>query len=145
MLLKLHIFQLLLCFLLHQNPALDCVSLSHKACIPCKVLLLFYILIQPNTANPKMPSSFPVFWRMSWLSHPVCSSCLTGVATYVCLPRLGYWAPQGPDLSNCTSPWVNHIMQKVSLNAATGSVSPQRYACVMTKTPKQFFSPMPKL
>uniref|UniRef100_M4ACF9 Adhesion G protein-coupled receptor L3 n=1 Tax=Xiphophorus maculatus TaxID=8083 RepID=M4ACF9_XIPMA len=82
-------------------------------CIPCKVLLLFYILIQPNTANPKMPSSFPVFWRMSWLSHPVCSSCLTGVATYVCLPRLGYWAPQGPDLSNCTSPWVNHIMQKL--------------------------------
>uniref|UniRef100_A0A3P9P2H4 Adhesion G protein-coupled receptor L3 n=1 Tax=Poecilia reticulata TaxID=8081 RepID=A0A3P9P2H4_POERE len=36
-----------------------------------------------------------------------------GVATYVCLPRLGYWAPQGPDLSNCTSPWVNHIMQKL--------------------------------
>uniref|UniRef100_A0A3Q1JJ00 Adhesion G protein-coupled receptor L3 n=1 Tax=Anabas testudineus TaxID=64144 RepID=A0A3Q1JJ00_ANATE len=34
-----------------------------------------------------------------------------GVATYVC--RMGYWDPQGPDLSNCTSPWVNHIMQKL--------------------------------
>ncbi|XP_045902941.1 adhesion G protein-coupled receptor L3 isoform X7 [Micropterus dolomieu] len=36
-----------------------------------------------------------------------------GVATYVCMSHLGYWDPQGPDLSNCTSPWVNHIMQKL--------------------------------
>ncbi|XP_028305669.1 adhesion G protein-coupled receptor L3-like isoform X8 [Gouania willdenowi] len=36
-----------------------------------------------------------------------------GVATYVCMAHLGYWDPQGPDLSNCTSPWVNHIMQKL--------------------------------
>ena len=41
-----------------------------------------------------------------------------GVATYVCVAQLGYWDPQGPDLSNCTSPWVNHIMQKVSPPAA---------------------------
>ncbi|XP_035030038.1 adhesion G protein-coupled receptor L3 isoform X4 [Hippoglossus stenolepis] len=36
-----------------------------------------------------------------------------GVATYVCMAHLGYWDPRGPDLSNCTSPWVNHIMQKL--------------------------------
>ncbi|XP_047433641.1 adhesion G protein-coupled receptor L3 isoform X11 [Mugil cephalus] len=36
-----------------------------------------------------------------------------GVATYVCVAHLGYWDPRGPDLSNCTSPWVNHIMQKL--------------------------------
>ncbi|XP_076001792.1 adhesion G protein-coupled receptor L3 isoform X2 [Genypterus blacodes] len=36
-----------------------------------------------------------------------------GVATYVCVAHLGYWDPKGPDLSNCTSPWVNHIMQKL--------------------------------
>ncbi|XP_072239432.1 adhesion G protein-coupled receptor L3 isoform X4 [Leuresthes tenuis] len=36
-----------------------------------------------------------------------------GVATYMCVAHLGYWDPQGPDLSNCTSPWVNHIMQKL--------------------------------
>ncbi|XP_074486321.1 adhesion G protein-coupled receptor L3 isoform X1 [Sebastes fasciatus] len=36
-----------------------------------------------------------------------------GVATYVCMAHLGYWNPKGPDLSNCTSPWVNHIMQKL--------------------------------
>lgn len=99
----------------------NCVGIS--LCF-CKVLQLFFILTQPNIGNPQMRSSFPVFWRMSWLSHPVCSSCLTGVATYVCMPRLGYWDLKGPDLSNCTSPWVNHIMQKVSLSAATGRVHP---------------------
>nr|XP_020501199.1 adhesion G protein-coupled receptor L3 isoform X5 [Labrus bergylta] len=36
-----------------------------------------------------------------------------GVATYVCAAHVGYWNPKGPDLSNCTSPWVNHIMQKL--------------------------------
>ncbi|KAJ4944242.1 hypothetical protein JOQ06_012787 [Pogonophryne albipinna] len=36
-----------------------------------------------------------------------------GVAMYVCIAHLGYWDPKGPDLSNCTSPWVNHIMQKL--------------------------------
>ncbi|TNN61191.1 Adhesion G protein-coupled receptor L3 [Liparis tanakae] len=50
---------------------------------------------------------------MSALSHPVCFACLEGVATYVCVAHLGYWNPRGPDLSNCTSPWVNHIMQKL--------------------------------
>lgn len=46
--------------------------------------------------------------------------CLPGVATYVCVAQQGYWDPQGPDLSNCTSPWVNHIMQKVSVTAGGG-------------------------
>lgn len=57
---------------------------------------------------------------MSMLSNSVCFACLAGVATYMCVAHLGYWDPQGPDLSNCTSPWVNHIMQKVSLNATEG-------------------------
>uniref|UniRef100_A0A674P809 Adhesion G protein-coupled receptor L3.1 n=1 Tax=Takifugu rubripes TaxID=31033 RepID=A0A674P809_TAKRU len=42
-----------------------------------------------------------------------CPVGILGVATYVCVAHLGYWDPQGPDLSNCTSPWVNHIMQKL--------------------------------
>uniref|UniRef100_A0A8C8FE74 Latrophilin 3 n=1 Tax=Oncorhynchus tshawytscha TaxID=74940 RepID=A0A8C8FE74_ONCTS len=45
---------------------------------------------------------------LSW-----CLVCLPGVATYVCVAQQGYWDPQGPDISNCTSPWVNHIMQKL--------------------------------
>ena len=59
-----------------------------------------------------------VFFRMSASSNPVGFACLAGVATYMCMALLGYWDPKGPDLSNCTSPWVNHIMQKVSLKAA---------------------------
>lgn len=32
---------------------------------------------------------------------------------YLCMGPEGYWDPQGPNLSNCTSPWVNVITQKV--------------------------------
>uniref|UniRef100_A0A3Q2YEK3 Adhesion G protein-coupled receptor L3 n=1 Tax=Hippocampus comes TaxID=109280 RepID=A0A3Q2YEK3_HIPCM len=47
------------------------------------------------------------------LSHLISFAALAGVATYMCMAHLGYWDPKGPDLSNCTSPWVNHIMQKL--------------------------------
>lgn len=36
-----------------------------------------------------------------------------GVAAYACVGPDGYWDPQGPDFSNCTSPWVTIIDQKV--------------------------------
>uniref|UniRef100_A0A674D3U0 Adhesion G protein-coupled receptor L3 n=1 Tax=Salmo trutta TaxID=8032 RepID=A0A674D3U0_SALTR len=36
-----------------------------------------------------------------------------GVAMYLCMGPEGYWDPQGPNLSNCTSPWVNVITQKL--------------------------------
>lgn len=79
------------------------------------------------------PQSVAISWPRSSLSNPVCFACLAGVATYVCVAHLGYWDPQGPDLSNCTSPWVNHIMQKVSLNdAAAGFVvqlPPENVSC----------------
>lgn len=39
-----------------------------------------------------------------------------GVASYMCVGPEGYWDPQGPDFSNCTSPWVNLISQKVRYN-----------------------------
>ncbi|XP_036406675.1 adhesion G protein-coupled receptor L3-like isoform X3 [Megalops cyprinoides] len=42
-----------------------------------------------------------------------CPTGTIGVATYVCMAPDGFWDPQGPDLSNCTSPWVNHITQKL--------------------------------
>lgn len=38
---------------------------------------------------------------------------LPGVATFRCLAPDGIWESQGPDLSNCSSPWINHITQKV--------------------------------
>lgn len=32
----------------------------------------------------------------------------------MCMGPEGYWDSQGPDFSNCTSPWVNIISQKVT-------------------------------
>uniref|UniRef100_A0A8C1NN28 Adhesion G protein-coupled receptor L3.1 n=1 Tax=Cyprinus carpio TaxID=7962 RepID=A0A8C1NN28_CYPCA len=40
-----------------------------------------------------------------------CPPGTIGVATFNCL--LGNWDPKGPDLSNCTSPWTNHITQRM--------------------------------
>ncbi|XP_061687116.1 adhesion G protein-coupled receptor L3 isoform X1 [Syngnathoides biaculeatus] len=82
----------------------------------------------PPAARPPQPPAFPpqdfcsprVTADISWprtqqgqLAKQPCPVGTLGVATYVCVARLGYWDPQGPDLSNCTSPWVNHIMQKL--------------------------------
>lgn len=75
---------------------------------------------QANTkclANPKELKSLPFSLWMSALSYYLPFAYLAGVATYMCVAHLGHWDTQGPDLSNCTSPWVNHIMQKVSLKA----------------------------
>ncbi|XP_058480495.1 adhesion G protein-coupled receptor L3-like isoform X11 [Solea solea] len=43
----------------------------------------------------------------------LCPPGIIGVASYMCLGPEGYWDPQGPDFSNCTSPWVNLISQKI--------------------------------
>ncbi|MED6287595.1 Adhesion G protein-coupled receptor L3 [Characodon lateralis] len=45
-----------------------------------------------------------------------CPSGTIGVVTFMCLGPEGYWDLQGPDFSNCTSPWVNIINQKVRKN-----------------------------
>lgn len=96
------------------------------------------------SVNPGHFKSLGVSWWMSALSNPVCFACLAGVATYVCVAHLGYWDPQGPDLSNCTSPWVNHIMQKVSPNAAAGSSElPSSFClrmCVMDRVLQPFLT-----
>lgn len=42
-----------------------------------------------------------------------CPPGTIGVASYVCQGPEGYWDLQGPDFSNCTSPWVNIINQKI--------------------------------
>ncbi|XP_027894301.1 adhesion G protein-coupled receptor L3 isoform X12 [Xiphophorus couchianus] len=42
-----------------------------------------------------------------------CPSGTIGVASFMCLGPEGYWDLQGPDFSNCTSPWVNIINQKI--------------------------------
>ncbi|CAH2273577.1 adhesion G -coupled receptor L1 isoform X2 [Pelobates cultripes] len=42
-----------------------------------------------------------------------CPKGTRGIASFLCLPSLGVWNPRGPDLSNCTSPWVNQVAQKI--------------------------------
>ncbi|XP_038587480.1 adhesion G protein-coupled receptor L3-like isoform X7 [Micropterus salmoides] len=42
-----------------------------------------------------------------------CPPGTSGVASHMCMGPEGYWDPQGPDFSNCTSPWVNLISQKL--------------------------------
>ncbi|XP_054906926.1 adhesion G protein-coupled receptor L3 isoform X4 [Poeciliopsis prolifica] len=42
-----------------------------------------------------------------------CPSGTIGMASFMCLGPEGYWDLQGPDFSNCTSPWVNIINQKI--------------------------------
>ncbi|XP_077428008.1 adhesion G protein-coupled receptor L3 isoform X11 [Vanacampus margaritifer] len=75
---------------------------------------------QPPVLPPQDFCSPRVTADISWprtqqgqLAKQPCPVGTLGVATYMCMAHLGYWDPQGPDLSNCTSPWVNHIMQKL--------------------------------
>ncbi|KAJ8008299.1 hypothetical protein DPEC_G00103400 [Dallia pectoralis] len=72
----------------------------------------------PNIAveycNPMMMSD--VSWpktRQGLVSHQPCPTGTIGTATYLCLGPDGFWDPQGPNLSNCTSPWVSVITQKL--------------------------------
>lgn len=51
-------------------------------------------------------------------------SLSVGVASYLCVAPEGYWDPQGPDFSNCSSPWVNIISQKVTYVFVTARLSP---------------------
>uniref|UniRef100_A0A669CTR4 Adhesion G protein-coupled receptor L3 n=1 Tax=Oreochromis niloticus TaxID=8128 RepID=A0A669CTR4_ORENI len=72
------------------------------------------ILPPQDFCNPVVTAdiSWPRTQQGQMAKQP-CPVGTLGVATYVCVAHLGHWDTQGPDLSNCTSPWVNHIMQKL--------------------------------
>ncbi|EAX06332.1 latrophilin 2, isoform CRA_l [Homo sapiens] len=42
-----------------------------------------------------------------------CPKGTRGTASYLCMISTGTWNPKGPDLSNCTSHWVNQLAQKI--------------------------------
>ncbi|XP_067892737.1 adhesion G protein-coupled receptor L2 isoform X1 [Heterodontus francisci] len=42
-----------------------------------------------------------------------CPKGTRGTASYLCMVSTGMWNPKGPDLSNCTSHWVNQVAQKI--------------------------------
>ncbi|XP_005743091.1 latrophilin-3 isoform X2 [Pundamilia nyererei] len=51
--------------------------------------------------------------KQGTLAKMPCPPGSLGVASYMCMGPEGYWDSQGPDFSNCTSPWVNIISQKI--------------------------------
>uniref|UniRef100_A0AAZ3SCM7 Adhesion G protein-coupled receptor L3 n=1 Tax=Oncorhynchus tshawytscha TaxID=74940 RepID=A0AAZ3SCM7_ONCTS len=62
-------------------------------------------MIMSDVSWPKM--------RQGLVARQPCPTGTIGVAMYLCMGPEGYWDPQGPNLSNCTSPWVNVITQKL--------------------------------
>ncbi|XP_073451156.1 adhesion G protein-coupled receptor L3 isoform X6 [Aquarana catesbeiana] len=50
--------------------------------------------------------------RQGQTAKQPCPLGTVGVATYTCSSE-GVWNTKGPDLSNCSSPWISHIGQKL--------------------------------
>lgn len=72
----------------------------------------------PAPVHP--PSHLPLTHPLLLPPAPLSPAVSTGIASFQCLPALGLWNPRGPDLSNCTSPWVNQVAQKVQHRSCTG-------------------------
>ncbi|KAM9543101.1 adhesion G protein-coupled receptor L2 isoform 12-T13 [Guaruba guarouba] len=56
--------------------------------------------------------SWPQTQRGMMVERP-CPKGTRGTASYLCVVSTGMWNPKGPDLSNCTSHWVNQLAQKI--------------------------------
>ncbi|XP_039396260.1 adhesion G protein-coupled receptor L3 isoform X2 [Mauremys reevesii] len=61
--------------------------------------------------------------RQGQMAKQPCPMGTVGVSTFLCLAPDGIWDPQGPDLSNCSSPWVNHITQKLKSGETAANVA----------------------
>ncbi|XP_060092798.1 adhesion G protein-coupled receptor L3 isoform X5 [Heteronotia binoei] len=61
--------------------------------------------------------------RQGQMAKQPCPRGTVGVSTFLCLAPGGIWDPQGPDLSNCSSLWVNHITQKLKSGETAANVA----------------------
>ncbi|NWV29637.1 AGRL3 protein, partial [Origma solitaria] len=61
--------------------------------------------------------------RQGQVAKQPCPLGSIGVATFRCLAPDGIWEPQGPDLSNCSSPWINHITQKMKSGEMAANIA----------------------
>ncbi|XP_063096443.1 adhesion G protein-coupled receptor L3 isoform X24 [Cavia porcellus] len=61
--------------------------------------------------------------RQGQVAKQPCPAGTIGVSTYLCLAPDGNWDPQGPDLSNCSSLWVNHITQKLKSGETAANIA----------------------
>ncbi|XP_048457512.1 adhesion G protein-coupled receptor L2 [Rhincodon typus] len=82
-----------------------------------------------GTKTPSVSSFLPVPERFCGATHAreigwpqtqqglmverPCPKGTRGTASYLCMVSTGMWNPKGPDLSNCTSHWVNQVAQKI--------------------------------
>ncbi|XP_068089920.1 adhesion G protein-coupled receptor L3 isoform X3 [Hyperolius riggenbachi] len=90
----------------------------------------FEILAQVTTHSIPLSSQVPavgaesceaveareIMWfktRQGQTAKQPCPLGTVGVATYTCTAPEGMWNSRGPDLSNCSSPWISHIGQKL--------------------------------
>ncbi|XP_051957356.1 adhesion G protein-coupled receptor L2 isoform X4 [Xyrauchen texanus] len=83
----------------------------------------------PHTTTPPSLESFPpperfcesvelrdILWpqtQRGMLVERPCPKGTRGTASYLCVLSTGTWNTKGPDLSNCTSHWVNQVAQKI--------------------------------
>uniref|UniRef100_A0A3Q3AC60 Adhesion G protein-coupled receptor L2a n=1 Tax=Kryptolebias marmoratus TaxID=37003 RepID=A0A3Q3AC60_KRYMA len=63
-------------------------------------------------ATEKRDIMWPQTQRGLLVERP-CPKGTRGTASYLCVTSTGEWHPKGPDLSNCTSHWVNQVAQKI--------------------------------
>ncbi|XP_029905277.1 adhesion G protein-coupled receptor L2 isoform X2 [Myripristis murdjan] len=63
-------------------------------------------------ATEKRDIVWPQTQRGMLVERP-CPKGTRGTASYLCVLSTGAWHPKGPDLSNCTSHWVNQVAQKI--------------------------------
>ncbi|XP_019389766.1 PREDICTED: adhesion G protein-coupled receptor L3 isoform X6 [Crocodylus porosus] len=61
--------------------------------------------------------------RQGQVAKQPCPMGTVGVSTFLCLAPDGIWDPQGPDLSNCSSPWINHITQKLKSGETAANIA----------------------
>ncbi|NXU72480.1 AGRL3 protein, partial [Oreotrochilus melanogaster] len=61
--------------------------------------------------------------RQGQVAKQPCPMGSIGVATFRCLAPDGIWETQGPDLSNCSSPWINHITQKMKSGEMAANIA----------------------
>lgn len=93
------------------------LRMTLPGCLAASYLVFHVPLTSVLThSSPSLSAPFPALAHPSLLSCS-CLSVPAGIASFQCLPALGLWNPRGPDLSNCTSPWVNQVAQKVPVAA----------------------------
>uniref|UniRef100_A0A3P8W0J3 Adhesion G protein-coupled receptor L1 n=1 Tax=Cynoglossus semilaevis TaxID=244447 RepID=A0A3P8W0J3_CYNSE len=69
---------------------------------------------EPHVCEAKMVRGvqWPTTQRGETVDRP-CPKGSLGIASFQCMADQVMWNPRGPDLSNCTSPWVNQVAQKI--------------------------------